>query len=533
MCMLIHTSVEEKSDKFYEELRRRVYTTPKSYLDLISLYTNVLEMKRAEKNANKNRLSQGLHKLNETNSQIADLRVTLEAAAPVLKEKEITLAETLKKVAADSAEANAQEAVVLQEKEVVMVQYNEAEAIREDVESDLAAAQPELDKAKAAVNSLDKNSIVEMSSFTTPPAAVAQVMEPIMLLLDKKKDWDHAKKEMKNTEAFLQSLKTFDVSKVTEGTLKKVRNGYISKQDFNPDFIGKKSVPAGALCRWVIALDSYQKVFKNIVPKKEKLAIVSKQAAEAKATLDEKLAQVKEVKDKVAELQAQADALLEEKETLEATINRDQNRMRRAEKLVVLLKDEGIRWDLTVKDLNVQIEKLVGDVFLSCACISYFGGFSGTYRSSLTELWTTECISRGIPTNDEFNLVEVMGDPVEISEWNMNSLPSDKTSLENGILTTKAERYPLCIDPQQQANKWIKSLYKEKDLKQITFATDNWMREMIGCVYNGFPLLIEDVHEHIDAALDPILLHQEFKGEDGTKQIKLDKEEPYPFGKNF
>jgi len=122
--------------------------------------------------------------------------------------------------------------------------------------------------------------------------------------------------------------------------------------------------------------------------------------------------------------------------------------MRRAEKLVVLLKDEGIRWDQTVKDLSAQIEKLVGDVFLSCACISYFGGFSGDYRNSLTDLWTTECISRGIPTGEDFSLIKVMGDPVQISEWNMNYLPSDKTSLENGILTTKAERWALCIDPQ-------------------------------------------------------------------------------------
>ena len=48
MCMKIHTSVEETSDDFYAQLRRRVYTTPKSYLDLISLYLKVLEIKRQE-----------------------------------------------------------------------------------------------------------------------------------------------------------------------------------------------------------------------------------------------------------------------------------------------------------------------------------------------------------------------------------------------------------------------------------------------------------------------------------------------------
>jgi len=84
MCMLIHTSVEDASEQFYEELRRRVYTTPKSYLDLISLYINTLERKRKEVSANKNRLAQGLKKLEETNKQIAELRVSLAEAAPVL-----------------------------------------------------------------------------------------------------------------------------------------------------------------------------------------------------------------------------------------------------------------------------------------------------------------------------------------------------------------------------------------------------------------------------------------------------------------
>jgi dynein heavy chain len=46
MCMRIHLSVEETAEAFWQSLRRRIYTTPKSYLDLISLYLKVLEEKR-------------------------------------------------------------------------------------------------------------------------------------------------------------------------------------------------------------------------------------------------------------------------------------------------------------------------------------------------------------------------------------------------------------------------------------------------------------------------------------------------------
>ena len=91
----VHTSVENCSERFYDELRRRVYTTPKSYLDLISLYLNTLAKKREEFNANKNRLSSGLNKLNTTNVQIAELKEKLTEMQPILVQKNADLKVTL------------------------------------------------------------------------------------------------------------------------------------------------------------------------------------------------------------------------------------------------------------------------------------------------------------------------------------------------------------------------------------------------------------------------------------------------------
>lgn len=42
MCGVVHTSIKVFAERFYEELVRRVYTTPKSYLDLINSYTSKL-----------------------------------------------------------------------------------------------------------------------------------------------------------------------------------------------------------------------------------------------------------------------------------------------------------------------------------------------------------------------------------------------------------------------------------------------------------------------------------------------------------
>ena len=138
-----------------------------------------------------------------------------------------------------------------------------------------------------------------------------------MILVGKDKDWKTAKAEMGDANKFLTMLREFDVSKVKEATLTKIRKNYFSKKDFNPDFVGGKSKPAGSLCSWILALSQYQIVYKNIVPKKAKYAEVSKILKEAQDTLNEKLSQVKKVKDAVEALQAKAQKLVDEKEALE------------------------------------------------------------------------------------------------------------------------------------------------------------------------------------------------------------------------
>ena len=64
-------------------------------------------------------------------------------------------------------------------------------------------------------------------------------------------------------------------------------------------------------------------------------------------------------------------------------------------------------------------------------------------------------------------------------------------------------------------------MYKKSGLKLMKFGIPTFLRDMSACVMNGVVVLIEDVQEAIDPGLDPILMHSEFMGEGGIKQIKL------------
>ena len=60
------------------------------------------------------------------------------------------------------------------------------------------------------------------------------------------------------------------------------------------------------------------------------------------------------------------------------------------------------------------------------------------------------------------------------------------SSIQNGILTTRASRYPLCIDPQQQAVAWVKKKEAKSSLKVCTFNNPDFLKHLEICVNLGF-----------------------------------------------
>jgi dynein heavy chain len=119
----------------------------------------------------------------------------------------------------------------------------------------------------------------------------------------------------------------------------------------------------------------------------------------------------------------------------------------RAEKLVVGLHDESKRWAQTAKVLEVDLVNLIGNILIAAGYISYVGTFTSKYRDGLLKEWMKECHTKKIPFSNDFSVERVLGDPVMIRDWNINGLPADSLSTENGIIVTQAKRWPLLIDP--------------------------------------------------------------------------------------
>jgi dynein heavy chain, axonemal len=201
-------------------------------------------------------------------------------------------------------------------------------------------------------------------------------------------------------------------------------------------------------------MDVYSDVAKEVEPKKLKLAEMNALLDAAMGVLQEKQDALKIIQDKVAALNKLVADTVAEKNRLQDESDTCAARLVRAGKLTGGLSSEGVRWKASIVSLGEEKVNLIGDCFLSCACISYYGGFTGVYRDQLIDQWLQQAGRINIPASAKFSLSKTLGDPVQIREWQNQGLPTDTVSVNNGILVNKCRRWPLMIDPQQQANKW-------------------------------------------------------------------------------
>ncbi|XP_030285119.1 dynein heavy chain 7, axonemal isoform X1 [Sparus aurata] len=534
MCKSFHTSTIELSARFLSELQRHNYVTPTSYLELISTFKALLETKRAEVMKLKRRYEVGLEKLESAADQVATMQVELEALQPQLLVASKEVDEMMVVIEHESVEVAETEKVVKVDEAVANEQAMGAKAIKDECDADLAIAMPILESALTALDTLTTQDITVVKSMKCPPTAVKLVMEAICILKGVKPDrvpdpsgtgkkvedfWPPAKKLLGDMK-FLQGLHEYDKDNIPPNYIAIIRNKYITNPDFVPEKIRTASRAAEGLCSWVCAMDKYDTVAKVVAPKKEKLAQAEGELKVAMESLHKKQAALKEVQDKLAKLQETLEANKNKKAELENQVDLCSKKLERAEQLIGGLGGEKTRWSEMAFNLGELYNNLTGDILISAGIVAYLGAFTSSYRQDQTEEWMNLCKSREIPCSPNMSLMNSLGDPVKIRSWTIAGLPSDSFSIDNGIIISNARRWPLMIDPQGQANKWVKNMEKANSLHIIKLSDADFVRTLENCIQFGTPVLLENVGEELDPILEPLLLRQTFK-QGGAMCIRL------------
>jgi dynein heavy chain len=522
VCVVMQEKVTAMSKQFLASLRRHYYVTPTSYLELIGTFKKVLETKRTEVAARRDRYANGLEKLADTSHQVKGMQEELTALKPqlILATKETDA--LLVTIQADTVVANETKHVVEGEEKICNKQAAEANALKESCENDLAKAIPALKGAVAALKTLSKSDIVEVKAMKKPPPGVKLTMEAVCLMMrvppNKIKDpeggtkkiedfWGPAQKVLLSDPRFMTNLIEYDKDNITDDIIDKV-SPYTEMPTFQPDIVKKASVAAAGLCKWVHAMITYSSVAKVVAPKKEMLKVAVGELEAASAALKLKQDVLAEVVGKLDALNAQLKEAQEKKQNLQDQVEDCKNKLDRAEALINGLGGERSRWTDMVQKLQADYDNVVGDIVLSAGIIGYLGPFTMSFRTDAVTTWASLLKAKNIPCSNNFKLAEVLGDPVQIRGWTIDKLPNDSFSIENAIMLFESNRWPLMIDPQGQANRWVRNMEVKNELKVVKQNQSDFVRCLENAMQFGRPVLLENVPEYLDPILDTVLAKQ-------------------------
>ncbi|QQP55643.1 Dynein beta chain_ ciliary_ putative [Caligus rogercresseyi] len=147
------------------------------------------------------------------------------------------------------------------------------------------------------------------------------------------------------------------------------------------------------------------------------------------------------------------------------------------------------------ESLGSKLKNITGDVLLAAGAVAYLGAFNVTFSSKNTLL-------------GELSLINILGEPVQVRQWQIAGLPKDSFSVENGIIVKNSNRWPLMIDPQ------------DNDIIVVKYSDPEYLLSLANAIQSGVPALLEGVGDNLDPGLESVLLKRTFKNK-GSECISV------------
>ena len=472
-----HDLVTEVCEIYFQRMRRHVYVTPKSYLSFIDLYKDVYKVKYDGIDVEEANIVSGLEKLAEASQGVEELKVDLRKEEVKLKEASDVTDKLLKELEVENKKAKEKADEVAIVAENCINQRNQIMAEKEQADRDLQAAIPYLRKAEAAVNSIKPADINELKGMRQAVDTTRLIMDTVHILFQRSIDqvklknlyilkqeipficdsYDNHTKNTLTSPNFLKDLFEFsekEKDNINEETVELLQPYIDLKTPKDEDvFVGavakKSSSALEGMCVWAAAMSDYYKQSKIVKPK---LILLEKKMAELKeaednlAAAENELAEVTALKER---LRKKFDSQMAEKNALQERAAKTRKKMDQANRLINSLQDNKERWIKSANEFKSLKQRLAGDVAKACAFVSYCGPFNSEFRGKLLdEYFHGDIVSKDIPVSEDLALTEFLVDQATVGQWNLEGLPPDELSVQNGIMVTRSSRFPLMIDPQ-------------------------------------------------------------------------------------
>ena len=139
------------------------------------------------------------------------------------------------------------------------------------------------------------------------------------------------------------------------------------------------------------------------------------------------------------------------------------------------LCSERDRWESSSVGAADAYESVLGDSILNAAFLIYAGYYDDNDRDTLSQQWQHACL---LPARTELSFAQVisllypcfgrdglshnyqmMASCDDVARWSLLGLPVGNNALSNAILLEQSPRFPLIIDPVNQAGSFLQARY--------------------------------------------------------------------------
>jgi len=557
----IHKRVELESREFSNQMKRYIYLTPTSYLELLNLYQKILQAKRIEISKAIQRFENGLTVLKEAGVQVDNMSKDISLKKPILEENQAKTQALVEILKVEKAKAGEDEREATIKKEAADKFEAECKIILDEANFQLDLVRPLIAEAVNSVGKVKKSDLDNIRNIKNFSKPVENLLEGVLIfklgnswktkefliknaLPDKNpyniKEALIKKLDFTNTENFLIELQrlcteeNLKVFKVTHFDNMKLLEEFFEKQGVTKEQCIKGANDIVGLFEFMEKIvkyvdDSVNKI-DPILIKLDKAKVEMQVAIQSK---EEALAKKMKAEETVKKLNDKFEEAERTEKTLQAELLDATTKLERANNLIGLLSGEQVRWEENVQDLKRKLNNLIGDCLIAAGSISYCGPFTYDYRMRLENAWRNKIRELGIIHTPEISMKELLEDKVEVREWTVNGLPQDNLSIENATIMKYSRRWPLMVDPQNQGSAFIKKWGKRKDCIDVVKASDpNFLNAIIGAIRLCKWILLENVGINLDPSLEPILNQQVTERSGGYKEIKIG-DNTIPWSDNF
>mmetsp|Transcript_17976 Transcript_17976/g.28420 ORF Transcript_17976/g.28420 Transcript_17976/m.28420 type:complete len:251 (+) Transcript_17976:682-1434(+) len=192
----------------------------------------------------------------------------------------------------------------------------EVEADRKNIEKVLAeiqqkveAAKPEIERARAALSSIEKKDLDEIKSLKSPPPIIELAMSAVAILLGNEiKTWRDVQKIL--SYRFVPEIIKFDGRSIIRSHRERVESNYMSKDDFNYERVNEGSKVCGCMVLWVTSQVKYSQALDDVVVMQETVNRVKRGIRDKLKTAEQYERIVKELQMSIEKYEAECQQMI-------------------------------------------------------------------------------------------------------------------------------------------------------------------------------------------------------------------------------